>query len=160
TIAKFVLQHRGTASAARFLHNKSPIESNLEPKVFEIIKAGTDGIGFSYFKSAVAPIASSALADYSAISTGFIDGLTNAGAFDAVLSSMARVPLGTGTAGSVIVNATACSVSEGSMKPITRMSITNQLMSPQKAVGAIVISQELARSAVPGTIQTIEQNLR
>src|SRR5262249_1002708 len=100
------------------------------------------------------------LADYTAIASGFIGSLSNTGAFDEMIDSMRRVPLATGTVGQVNVGATAFSVGEGQMKSITKLSIANQQMNPQKAAGALIISQELARSAVAGSAELIEGMLR
>ena len=67
---------------------------------------------------------------------------------------------GSGTVGGVSVGAQAYSLGEGSAKPISKLSITNQQMNPLKALCAIVISQELARTPLVGGTQFLQTELR
>lgn len=94
------------------------------------------------------------------ISAGFVSSLVSAGAFDAMLSSMVSVPLQTGSVGSISVGATAYSVAEGSAKAISRLSITGQQMTPQKAHCVVVVTEELARSPLVAASQLIGNALR
>ena len=102
----------------------------------------------------------SALSDYSTIAQGFVNSLVNAGAFDGMLSSCVPVPLATGTVGAVSTTAIAYSVSEGSAKPISRLSLTNQQQNPSKVSCIVVVTQELAKIGGPSSIALIGRELR
>lgn len=104
---------------------------------------------------------SSALVDYSNISAGFVNSLINASAFDTMrVGGMVLVPLTTASVGAVSIGAQFYSLGEGSAKPVSRMTITAQQMTPTKVHGCVVVTQELARSTQPGALQLIERGLR
>jgi hypothetical protein len=69
--------------------------------------------------------------DYSVLTSAFVGSLSNT-VFDQLLGSMVRVPVITATIGAVSVGATVYSVSEGSAKPVTRLSLTNTTITPRK----------------------------
>jgi hypothetical protein len=77
--------------------------------------------------ASIGTLSGSALADYRAISNGFVQSLVNAGAFDTMLAAMVPLPLGTGTVGAVSTGIQAATVLEGQMKPISRLTITRAL---------------------------------
>ena len=164
--AQFIMAKGGTSNAA-LAAERSSREGNLGPRLADIIKYGTSRGGISreallQQKTAVVAggLTGSPLADYSAISAGFINSLVNASVFDAMVASMVPVPLGTGTVGAVLVGAAAYSLGEGSSKPISGMSIANQPMTPMKSHCAVVITDELARSPLVGSTQLIARELR
>jgi hypothetical protein len=166
TLAKFVLANRGMSNAAAQAEVSSR-KDNLGPRLASIIKHGTARAGvsreiLSNQKSAVVAggLTASPLADYSNISAGFINSLVNASAFDTMLASMVPVPLGTGTVGAVPVGAQAYSLGEGSAKPISPLSISNQAMTPQKSHCVVVVTEELARTPLVGGTALIENALR
>ena len=77
-----------------------------------------------------------------------------------MLASMTPLPLASGTVGGISVSAQAFSIFEGSAKQISRLTIVNQQINPVKAHCALVISSELARSAVSGALELIARELR
>jgi hypothetical protein len=101
-----------------------------------------------------------AFQNYVAISNGFLGSLMNAGAFDAMLPDMVRFPVQNATVGYVSTGATAYSLNEMDMKPLSRLSITSQNMDPLKAVCMVEFTKELVKVAPPGTLQLIEGELR
>src|SRR5262249_28138797 len=132
-LAKFIMANRGLQNAAFAAENSR--EGNLGLRLAEIVQRGTvrAGISREVFLNDKATVVAGALtgsplADYSAISSGFIASLATASAFDAMLTTMVPVPLGTGTLGAVTVGATAYSVAEGSTKPISKLTIASQPM--------------------------------
>lgn len=101
-----------------------------------------------------------ALAAYSALQGGFIGSLENAGAFDGMLSSMVPLPLQTATVGYVSTQATAYSLNEQDIKPMSRLSITSQNSDPVKSVCMIEFTKEFVRFGGPGVLQLIESQMR
>src|SRR5262249_6023727 len=101
-----------------------------------------------------------ALATYSAVQGGFIGSLENAGAFDGMLSNMVPLPLQTATVGYVSTAATAYSLNEQDMKPLSRLSITSQNSDPVKAACMIEFTKEFVRFGGPGVLQLIESQMR
>ena len=85
--------------------------------------------------------------DYGLLAAGFAQALANYGLFDQLLGSMKRVPLGTATVGAISVAAQSYVTSEGSAKPITRVSLTNAALTPEKAAAVVALSVELLRAA-------------
>lgn len=148
TIARLVMRHKSLEGATLFLEKNG--SRSVGPRIADIVKAAVPAMGLT----------GSNIADYSAIASGFVGSLSSSGAFDAMLASMTPVPLATGTVGQVNVGATAYSLAEGSMKPITKLSIGSSQLTPQKAHAVVVVTQELARSAVPGSLALIERMLR
>src|SRR5262245_42464298 len=101
-----------------------------------------------------------AFQNYVAISNGFLGSLLNAGTFDAMLSSMAPLPLQNATVGYVSTAATAYSLNELDMKPLSRLSISSQNSDPVKTVCMIEFTKELVKFGGPGTLQLIENEMR
>src|SRR5262245_28506239 len=107
-LAKFLMAHKGNMSNAAVTVERSSREGNLGPNLAGIIKSSAlHGIisreAFANEKAAVVAggLTGSPLADYSAISSAFVNSLVNVGAFDTMLASMVPVPLATGTAGAI-----------------------------------------------------------
>ena len=163
-LAKFLLSNDGRWSNARVaLEARGSPQGNLVPKLAEIVQ--TRACSFSRedllrTRSAQSAQTLSALSDYSIISQGFVNSLANAGCFDGMLSSLVPTPLRTGTVGAVSVGASAFSISEGSAKPISRLTIVNQQQNPTKVACAVVVTQELAKMAGPNARALIGVELR
>ena len=164
SLAKFLLANGGLFSnAVGALRRHGSQEGNLGPKLAEIIQTRTfqnTRQDLMRTKSAQSAQTLSALSDYSTIAQGFVNSLVNAGAFDGMLSSCVPVPLATGTVGAVNTTAIAYSVSEGSAKPISRLSLTNQQQNPSKVSCIVVVTQELAKIGGPSSIALIGRELR
>jgi HK97 family phage major capsid protein len=92
------------------------------------------------------PNFASSIAQYPDLVSEFLDSLRNASAFDRMLPDMKRTPL---RARAVVVTAgaTAYTVGEGQMKPISSLSLSGSLIDPVKVMCAVVMSDELWRSA-------------
>jgi hypothetical protein len=161
-LAQAIMHNRGISGAAAAAELSSR-EGMLGPKLAGIIKAGALGISRDYLRKAAVTagtLTGSPLADYSAISAGFVNSLISAAAFDALAADAVPVPFSPATVGAVTVGAQAYSLGEGSMKPISRLTITNQTMIPTKVHVAVVVTEELARSPLPGALQLIARELR
>jgi hypothetical protein len=112
-----------------------------------------------FTKAAVTPgdlTSWSAISDYENISTAFLESLRTQSVFDAAFPSMVRAPLRsrsfsvtTGIQGSV--------VPERSVKPISSLSLTQQLLEPKKAGAIIIISKEVMN--FPGSQQLFASEL-
>jgi hypothetical protein len=162
-LAQYILAHDGKLSKSAIAAQASSRDGNLGPKLADIVKGGArGGIGRQYFKAAqsAGTLTGGAFADFSVIANGFVSSLTNAGAFDAMLSSFVPTPLKTGTVGNVSVAAQAFSVGEGGVNPVSRLTIVGQQQNPVKAHGIIVATQELVRMAAPQATQLIGVGLR
>lgn len=162
-LVRFILRHRGDFSEAVRAAQTGQLGNmrGLSMRSADVLRSYGGGLKISQ-KSITTPnmLAGGALADYSALSQGFIASLVNASAFDTMLASMVPVPLGTGTVGAVSTGVQAFSVGEAGMKPIGRLSISSQQMTPQKAGSIIVVSNELARTDISNAVALINRQLR
>ena len=70
------------------------------------------------------------------------------------------VPVQAGTLGAVRVGAQAFSVTEGSVKAISKLSLTGQQQNPQKAHCIVVVTQELAKAPGAQAMALIGRELR
>jgi hypothetical protein len=87
-----------------------------------------------------------AFADYKVAAAGFAGVLSSFGVFDRLLANgMLRLPMGVFTVGAITVGAVGYTISEGSAKPISSLTITSATADIRKAMAAIAISEELAR---------------
>ena len=85
------------------------------------------------------------LAEYQTLAGAFLENLRNFGAFDAMLAGgMLRVPFRT-RIGIVTVGATGTTVSQASVKPISRLTLTGNEIDERKAAAIMVVTDELAR---------------
>jgi hypothetical protein len=99
----------------------------------------------SVIKAATSAMTLSSLADFKLMISGFAAALVNRGAFDfALANGMKIVPLSS-TVGSVSIGSQAFTVAEGSVKPVSRLSISSGVVEPFKVVALIVFSNELLR---------------
>ena len=162
SLAKFILASGGITKAAFAIETGG--SKAVGPRLAGILEAGGGGeISREVLqrqKAAATAGTLSSFADYSVIAQGFANSLVNAGVFDTMLSSMAPIPLMTGTAGAVSVGATGYSLAEGSMKPISRLTVTGQQVTPQKAHAVLVVTEELARAPGANAIALISRELR
>ena len=76
--------------------------------------------------------ADTAFQNYVQISNGFLGSLVNAGAFDAMLPAMLRLPLQNANVGAVSTSATAYQIQEAQMQQLSRLQFTNQSVDPLK----------------------------
>lgn len=162
-LAKFILASGGITKAARQVETQGSKVGNLGPRLAAILEAGAIGeISREVLQQKAAATAGtlSSLADYSTIANGFAASLVNAGAYDAMLSSMVPIPLMTGSAGAVSVGATGYSLAEGSMKPISKLTVSGQQVTPQKAHSVLIVTDELARAPGANAIALISRELR
>jgi hypothetical protein len=100
-----------------------------------------------------------ALLAYEVAQNGVIGSLENSGAFDGMLSSMRPLPLGTAVSGYVSTAATAYSLGERDMKPISKLGITASNSDPVKIAILLEFTQELVRFGGPGALQLIQDQM-
>src|SRR5436190_15969895 len=84
------------------------------------------------------------LAEYQVLPNAFLESLRNYGAFDAMPPSMRRVPFRT-RIGASTSGASGNTVSHGSVKPISKLTLTGSQIDELKAVAILAITNELAR---------------
>ena len=99
------------------------------------------------------------LVDYKIIASSFIEGLRNVSVFDRMLPDMKKLPLATRIVISTAV-AGANTASEGTPRPVKKLSLAAGMLEPVQAAAIIVISQELAASAASGSQQLLSSELR
>jgi hypothetical protein len=163
-----ILRHRGNFSEARVAVSQGNANDmrGLTTRTIEILKAAPPGreISLALFQraaqSAGTLAGTTALTDASIIVQGWINSLAAYGIFDKMLPSMVQVPLQPGTVGAVTVGATAYSVSEGGMKPMSRLTLSGAATAIQKGHVAVTYSQEVARSILLSTTNFVSDELR
>ena len=160
-LAKFIMASGGVSKAARAAETTSR-DGNLGPRLARILKSGllNDISRGSLQKTAATAGTLEAFADYSVIAQGFVNSLVSASAFDGMLGSTVPVPVQTGTLGAVRVGAQAFSVTEGSVKAISKLSLTGQQQNPQKAHCIVVVTKELAKAPGAQAMALIGRELR
>src|SRR5207249_883947 len=84
-------------------------------------------------------------ADFQATAQGFLASLQTIGIFDRLLGSARRLPPRTQTVGMATVSAIAATLSEGTVKPISRLTISGNQLTPTKSTGLCVLTTELAK---------------
>jgi hypothetical protein len=104
--------------------------------------------------------ADTALAAYQTLSDGFIGSLVNAGAFDAMLSSMVPLPMQLAVIGAITSTVSSFQIFESSAKRVSQMAFSSQNSDPLKVVSMVVLSKELVRGSPSGTLPLIERELR
>jgi HK97 family phage major capsid protein len=141
-VAKFLLQGKGHRADAADL-----AEHAGAPRAAIVLKAGVE------------PQTLSQLADYRLLASGFANALVNHGLFDAALGSMRRVPLATATVGNVSVGAFAGVVEERGVKQVTRLTLENAQLTPQKAAVLVALTNEFLRASPNEAQQLISREL-
>jgi HK97 family phage major capsid protein len=165
-IAKLVLANRGKISEAIAASElKKTFNAGLGHDLAAVLQACRGGREISrdtIQKAAATPstLDTGAFASYAKISQGFVASLQNFGTFDRMLADMRAVPVQTGSIGAITTSATAYSLSEGSMKPVSRMSLTGAQQTPLKAHCVVVISQELAKSTIGNATALIQNEMQ
>jgi hypothetical protein len=135
--AKYLMLERGSIFAAL----KTAEANRATPRIVECLKAATT-VGTTSDANWASP-----LAPYSQIVDGFLSGLVNASAFDAMLGDMRVFPLHTQVS-AVTVVASGSTVPQGSSKPVSRLTTINGQLEEKKAVCIFAISMELLRVGV------------
>jgi hypothetical protein len=96
------------------------------------------------------------IADYENVATAFLESLRSVSVFDAALANgMTKAPLRS-RGFSITAGITGSVVPERSVKPISQLTMTQQLLEPKKAAAIIVISKELG--ATPGAATLLGQS--
>jgi hypothetical protein len=135
-IARYLVQAHGDVMQA----SKLAANSRCVPRISTI------------FKTAVAAgsIASTTwagpLVEYDSVMSAFVESLSSAGAFDAMLSSMRRVPLRTRVA-VVTVGASGATIGDTMVTPISTLQVAGKQIDEEKAVVILAINDELVRLA-------------
>jgi hypothetical protein len=99
------------------------------------------------------------LVAYQILQSGFVESLRSLGAFDQLLPSMRRIPA-YNYASIVTGGFVGHNIGEAAWKPISKLSISADLMTPQKAVAFAVSTAELLRFATAGTQVLFGDELR
>jgi hypothetical protein len=164
-LVQFILTHRGRFSNACLAAEQNQLKDvGLTPRLINILKssAGLHEISRNELRKKAAQnphtLTDGVSEDASVIASGFVNSLYNASAFDTILPNAAQIPLRGGTVGAVSTGAVAFSIAEGSMKQMSRISLTGTQTSPLKVHVLMGITQELARVAVPQLIQNEMRN--
>jgi HK97 family phage major capsid protein len=97
------------------------------------------------------------LADYQVLANAFLESLRNFGAFDRLLPYMRRCPLRTRIRAATAA-ASASTVPQASVKPISKLSLTSTQIDEIKVAAILVITEELARhgETAAGTLFSTE----
>jgi hypothetical protein len=162
-----ILRHDGSFTKARMAAQDNRLNDVrvLTTRLVDILKAApaTREISRQSFQKAAASagvLTGSAFVDAGIITQGWINSLASFGAFDRMLTDMVQIPLQSGTVGSANISATAYSVGEASMKPISRISLTGAATNISKVHVALIVTRELARSPLLATTNFISNELR
>jgi hypothetical protein len=141
-IARLLMATKGDLFAAKELADQGSTE-----RVRRIFSAGEPrNIITRAAVGAQSQSNSSALVDFQATTQGFLNSLQTIGIFDALLVGGARrLPLRTATIGVATVSAIAATLSEGTIKPLSKLTITGDQLVPTKAAGLCVLTTELAK---------------
>jgi hypothetical protein len=100
-----------------------------------------------------------ALTAYQTISAGFVESLRSISAYDAMLSSMRRIPPYT-RAAIVTTGASGALTAEQKWKVISKLSLSADNIAPLKSVVVLVITEELLRFSTAGTDRLFADELR
>ncbi|MGE3875787.1 MAG: phage major capsid protein [Parvibaculaceae bacterium] len=123
------------------------------------------GLASEILKSAVAvgtisdPSWAAALAPYRVAVTAFAESLKNESAFFRMVDAMVPMPLRTKVVKSSSTG-NASIISEGRVKPITKLTLTSDQIDAVKAVGILAVSRELAKLQAEGSEKFIRTELR
>jgi HK97 family phage major capsid protein len=93
------------------------------------------------------------------LATAFLSSLSAVSAFDALWPSMLQVPLRTHIV-SVSATITSTSISEGSVKPASQISLTASDLDVVKCAAFVAMTAELLRSGTPGALAVLQTELR
>jgi hypothetical protein len=160
-LAQFVMAHGGFSKAA-YAAQTSSRNGNLGPKLAGIIQAGVGGISGTQVKAAVTAmnLGGTAFQDVGLVLAGFAQATANISAFQTLLTGGAMVVPMAGTVGAVTVGASGYVVSEGSVKPISNMSLTGSQLTATKAHAVATFTSELVRSTSGAATALISRTLQ
>jgi HK97 family phage major capsid protein len=99
------------------------------------------------------------LSPYASVAAGFVDGLRHIGAFDAMLTSMVRVPLRARIV-MITTGATGNTVAEAAAKPQSELDLDELFLEPTKAVCDVVVSNEVLKSDSPDSFAFLQRALQ
>jgi HK97 family phage major capsid protein len=158
SLCRILLQSKGQIPVARQIAAEGRMTS---PRVRDLIKddaflsllrrgnlnpRGNPADQFLSMKAATSALVldSGAFSTFELLVSGFVNALSSIGVFDGMRSSMRVVPVGR-IVGSVTSAATGYVVTEGSVKPVSRSSLTNGILDPQKAHCVVTVANELLK---------------
>ena len=137
----------GNNAAAKFAEAK-----RMPRRVVEILKAGVTA-------GTLGGSAGDALADYGVLAQAWLDSLRTVSAFDAMLSSMTKIPLRT-FVGISTLEVSGYVRGEGQAKTISQMQLAPQGLEPISVVAWVVLSKELATFSGPNGASLFDRELR
>jgi hypothetical protein len=153
-LVRVLLQSKGNIWNARQLTDRiSPRVRDLiaSDEITSIIRRGGPTRGnpadqFISTKAAASAVSldSGAFANFNILYSGFLNSLSSIGIFDGMLSSMRSLPLGR-TIGAVTTAATGFVIGEGSAKQVSKLSLVNGTLDPQKAHAVVAVANELLK---------------
>jgi hypothetical protein len=150
SLVRVLLQAKGNLWAARQFTDR------ISPRVREVLNSdhalgdrsrrGGPADQFMTTKAAASALAldSSAFATFQLLVSGFVNALSSIGVFDQMRTAMRAVPVGR-TLGAVTTAAAGYVVGEGSTKQVSKLSLTNGTLEPQKAHCIIAVANELLK---------------
>jgi hypothetical protein len=134
-------------------------ETSREPeRVRQVLKAS---VGAGSLGGGSPSAWGSELASYRALQQGFFESLRSRSIFFRLLQdgAFARTPMNTRIAAQVS-NVTGRIVRPGAPKPVSRLDLAGSVLEPIKAIGQIVLTEELLNAAGPGAEATFNRMLR
>jgi hypothetical protein len=140
-LARSVLAGRGTIADMRQFADRH----RANERVQEVLKAAVSA------GSIADPTWGGNLAGYASLAAAFLLSLTGVSVFDTMLPAMIEVPLRT-RIGVSTVAATGTVTGEGQVIPPTVLNLTAPAIEPKKANAFVVMTEELARFAVEGSV--------
>ena len=149
-IARLILMGKGEIGALPAIARQRGIPDHVVTMVRSAVAAGDTAPGNW----------GALLGDYANASAAFLESLRPISVFDHLLGNgMRRVPLKTNIR-VITGNVTGHGVNSSSVKPISSLSVDAEMLEPQKAIAMVIISDELARFATPGSEQLFNNELR
>src|SRR5262245_58610323 len=133
-VARLLTLHKGNLDLAF----RDAERSRALPRIQDSLKAATTA-GTTTGATWAQP-----LAPYAQVADAFLASLRNFGCFDRALPFMKNIPPHT-TAAVVSVGASAASVREGQLKPISRLTLGSNQLDVFKSVAILVVSDMLLR---------------
>ena len=147
-VAKCIALGKGQSRNAIMAAQKGATTERIVEAVKTVVTPGSTGDG-----TWAAPLAYQELAD------AFATSLRYFGVFDAALPFAKEVPLNTQVAVTTL-GATAASVGEGQLKPISKLSLAATALAPRKVVAIVVASDELIRTGGDRASRLFQQEMQ
>jgi hypothetical protein len=137
------LENGSWAGAAQRAKN-----SRAFPQIVDVLNAVANN-PTGIHKAATDPLSTSGfgdqLAEFQQLSSAFLLSLRTVSAFEAMTPFMRMVPIGLQNFAVQTGGATAATVGEGQMKPITKFSFARSQLTPSKSLAIVVVTEELLR---------------